>query len=222
MLKVLKYQDLSVSQQKRPIQLELLKKMLRSMDLSARRDLLVAVMLVTGHDGLLRTVELLSGRKVIDIIWDHDRTSFRIRFCRSKTYLEGEGFSIPYGNYGDHSAVSLMRKWFDMNSLWDKHEHHLFPTTDSRGRLDFSDTLSASTFRRRLKRRVQAAGLDPAFYSGHSLRAGGATDLFLARVPYYLIKKMGRWKSDTAIMYHRDDEDMEKAVFVAVKTGSGN
>ena len=49
-------------------------------------------------------------------------------------------------------------------------------------------------------------------YSGHSLRAGGATDLFVARVPYYLIKKMERWKSDAAMVYYRSEEDVCHAV----------
>ena len=54
--------------------------------------------------------------------------------------------------------------------------------------------------------------MDSTRYSGHSLRAGGATDLFVARVPYYIIKKMGRWKSDAAMLYYRDDEDIRDAV----------
>ena len=28
------------------------------------------------------------------------------------------------------------------------------------------------------------------------------------RVPYYIIKKMGRWVSDAALCYYRDDEDV--------------
>jgi hypothetical protein len=185
-------------------------------------DLLIAVVLMTGHDGLLRTAELISERKVSDVIWNADRTTFRIRFSRSKTYLKGEGFEVPYSDYGEYSAVRLMRLWFDMNNLWNKYSNHILPGKDSRGRLDFSTTMSANSVRRIIKREAQAMGLDPLCYSGHSLRAGGATDLFLARVPYYLIKKMGRWKSDAAMIYHRDDEDMEKAVYQAFKTGKVN
>ena len=54
--------------------------------------------------------------------------------------------------------------------------------------------------------------MDIVDYSGHSLRAGGATDLFVKRVPYYLIKKMGRWKSDAALLYYRSDKDVYEAV----------
>ncbi len=214
---IMKYHDMSVSRQKRPIQLDLLNKIFSKLDLTCSADLYVAVLLAAGHDGLLRTVEILSGRKVSDVSWDTNRSACKIRFSRSKTYLKGEGFDVSFRDYGKYSAVRLLKRWFDMNNLWDKYNHHIFPGKDSRGRLDFGTTMSASVFRRMIKREVQILGLNPTHYSGHSLRAGGATDLFLARVPYYLIKKMGRWKSDSAMIYHRDDEDVEEAVYNAFK-----
>ena len=58
-------------------------------------------------------------------------------------------------------------------------------------------------------------GLGAKWYSGHSLRSGGATDLFVQRVPYFLIKKMGRWKSEAAMIYYRCDDDVRQAVAVA-------
>ena len=61
-----------------------------------------------------------------------------------------------------------------------------------------------------IKRSVKKLGLNPTFYSGHSLRASGATDLLVARVPYFIVKKYGRWKSDVAMIYYRDDEDMKR------------
>ena len=72
--------------------------------------------------------------------------------------------------------------------------------------------MAAASPHRRIKKVVQLIGLDPSSYSNHSLRAGGATDLFVARVPYSIIKKMGRWKSDAALLYYRDEEDVRLAV----------
>jgi hypothetical protein len=57
--------------------------------------------------------------------------------------------------------------------------------------------------------------LDSSLYSGHSFRAGGATDLFTSRVPYNIIKKFGRWKSDAALKYYRDDMDVATTVSYA-------
>jgi len=57
-----------------------------------------------------------------------------------------------------------------------------------------------------IKEIAKALDLDPALYSGHSFRAGWATDMFNSGVPYYAIKKVGRWESDAALLYYRDDE----------------
>ena len=34
--------------------------------------------------------------------------------------------------------------------------------------------------------------------------------MFVAKVPYYHIKKMGRWRSDAAMIYHRDEDAVIK------------
>ena len=54
-------------------------------------------------------------------------------------------------------------------------------------------------------------------YSGHSMRAMEAPDLFIARTPYYVIKKMGLWLTDSAVIYHRHEEDVAAAVHRAFK-----
>jgi len=66
--------------------------------------------------------------------------------------------------------------------------------------------MSTSQLRSRIKGAINAIGRDPTRFGGHSLRAGGATDLIRARVPYPSIKKFGRWKSDTALIYYRDED----------------
>jgi hypothetical protein len=48
--------------------------------------------------------------------------------------------------------------------------------------------------------------IDPRRFSGHSMRAGGAT-LFTSRIPYWVVKKMG-WTSDAALKYYRSEEDV--------------
>ena len=73
-------------------------------------------------------------------------------------------------------------------------------------------TASVSSLRLLVKAVVVTAGFDPSMFSGHSLRAGGATDLFASRVPYYTIKKMGRWRSETALIYFRSVDDVARTV----------
>jgi len=65
--------------------------------------------------------------------------------------------------------------------------------------------MTKDKWRKIIKAQVQHIGLDPTLYSGHSFRAGWATDMFNAQVPYYVIKKLGRWRSDAALLYYRDN-----------------
>ena len=58
-----------------------------------------------------------------------------------------------------------------------------------------------------IRERVAAAGLDPAQYSGHSLRAGLATSAAQAGVPTWRIRAQTRHASDAMLArYIRDGE----------------
>ena len=86
-----------------------------------------------------------------------------------------------------------MRRWFDLNRLDEPASAslQLFPRRLSRSRFLWSQPLSYDALVARVKRTAEMLGLAKEEYSGHSLRAGGATDLFVARTPYYVIK---RWE----------------------------
>ena len=63
---------------------------------------------------------------------------------------------------------------------------------------------SANSYRALIKRAVASVGLNPKNY------AGGATDLFATGTPYYVIEKMGRWKSDAALLYFRSESSVAR------------
>ena len=63
----------------------------------------------------------------------------------------------------------------------------LFPKRLSATRFDCVSSLSYDSLVSRIKLVAQRLGLPVDDYSGHSLRAGRATDLFIARVPYFII-----------------------------------
>ena len=48
---------------------------------------------------------------------------------------------------------------------------------------------------------LSLSGIDPAGFSGHSFRRGGATWAFSCNVPGELIKLQGGWASDCYIRY---------------------
>ena len=52
-----------------------------------------------------------------------------------------------------------------------------------------------------LKRWLHGAGFDPARYSGHSFRRGGATAAFQAGVDPLFIRLQGGWSSDAWLLY---------------------
>lgn len=205
--------DMSEGARKKALQRKYILQIEAGMDLRDIHAVYLCLLLETGHNGLLRSGELLSGVKVTDLLWRQDKSGFRMLLKWTKA---GGPAYINFADFGGVNAVSLMRRWFDANELWEVPEAHVFPVL-MRGRkgFDFSKTATQSWLRKWIKVAVASIGLDPRKYSGHSLRAGGATDLFVARTPYYVIKKKGRWISDAAMVYYRDEEDVEAAVSIA-------
>ena len=207
----LKRADTASSQRKRPIRFDDLLAMAKHWNLDSRADLRIATMFTLAFQGLLRSGELLSGLRAGDIKWNPDRTSFQLWLRRTKTVRSGPGVYIGFKKRTGWFVGDLLRKWFDMEKLWDKPTALLFPSpkVDKNGQ---ARTYSTSWFRRQVKLAVSSIGLDPSEYSGHSFRAGGATELFARGLGYEQIKKFGRWKSDAALIYYRDQDHIDAAV----------
>ena len=66
-----------------------------------------------------------------------------------------------------------------------------------------STRLSYDTLSKHIKAAAVRLGLNPKFFSTHSLRIGGASALAAAGVPDYIIQTMGRWKSLAFLLYIR-------------------
>lgn len=218
-IKQLEYEDKVAVKQKRPLVLASIEKMLDGLDLDKPRDLLVGMSMVLCHNSLMRSGELLSGLLVGDFEWDLKSPSVTVFLIRSKAHRKGGGEYIRLVDNSGRSAYKLLTKWFDMFHLWGRHALQVLPHTvnggTSRECFNFSKPASSTWWRRAISKCILRIGLDPQYYSGHSFRAGGATDLFVARVPYSIIKAMGRWKSDAALKYYRDEQDVAGTVAAA-------
>lgn len=181
------------------------------LDLSNRHDFLVAVMVLLGHNGLLRGGELLSGIKVKDIKWELDGTSIVLHLGATKSNRKGSGSDVRISSYrGSPCAFQFLKKWFNINHLWDQPDMYIFPYhfKGNKGQaayFDFRMRASVKWWDGRIKSIASLLNLDPKRISKHSLRAGGATDLFVSGVAYSTIKKYGRWKSDAALLYYREE-----------------
>jgi len=102
---------------------------------------------------------------------------------------------------GEWDAVRLVELHLRIDNLGDKLSSPFFPSYVTCGWL-----------RRNLKRLAALHGINPNLIGNHSLRAGGATELFRSDLPTWAIQKYGRWTSDAVLLYQRDEFDIFRRV----------
>ena len=218
-LAMAKGEDFSESNVKDALRFSILSKIIATFDLTDPVQLLKATILACGHNMLLRTIESTSGILAEQVTWQLSsrHRGLSLKLFRTKTYRSGSGCLIAIDDF-DHpfSAVRLLHRWWLLNDFSNNPKSFLFPAIIKR-KIVHSQPMKGDFLRNVIKSGVNDLGLDPKRYSGHSLRAGGATDLFAARIPYWVIQKMGRWTSDAALKYYRSEEDVVSSVRKAFK-----
>lgn len=157
-------------------------------------------LLLVGFAGGFRRSELVQ-LNVEDVSETADGLLFRIR--RSKTDPEGKGslVALPYGSTNATCPVRSYRAWIAAAAV---QNGPAFRSVDRHGRVS-PKRMNAGSVARIVKRAAKAAGLDPAPYAGHSLRAGFATQAFLNGAAEVSIMRQTRHKSlNTLRKYIRD------------------
>jgi site-specific recombinase XerD len=139
--------------------------------LAGRRD---RALLLLGFAGGFRRSEL-AALNVDDVQSTDDGLVIKLR--RSKTDPEGKGrdVGIPYGSNPSTCPVRSLTAWKTAAGIA---EGALFRGVDRHGRVG-TVRLHKDSVGLVVKRAAEAAGLDPAKYAGHSLRAGLATQAYL-------------------------------------------
>jgi hypothetical protein len=215
-LSVVRGEDFSESKVKDALRFSILSRIIVSFDLNDSVQLLKATVLAVGHNMLLRVGELTSGILAHQFTW-RLHLSFALALPRTKTYRSGSGVSIALDNFGHpFAAVALLQRWWKFNNFGQHPQAYIFPAI-VRGVIMYNKPMTGDFVRSIIKSSVSALGLDPNRFSGHSLRAGGATDLFASRIPYWVIKKIGQWTSDAALWYYRSEEDVVSSFRKALK-----
>jgi integrase len=132
-------------------------------------------LLLLGFAGAFRRSELV-GLDVKDLAFT--REGLTITLHRSKTDQGGTGrkVGVPFGANPETCPVRLVQAWIEHAGLADG---PLFRPIDRHGRLG-AGRLSGVDVARVVKKLASRAGLDPAKYAGHSLRAGHATSAAIA------------------------------------------
>lgn len=135
-------------------------------DTIGRRD---RALLLTGFAGAFRRSELVAFNAE-DVEFTADGAILHQR--RSKTDPEGAGrkVGIPFGSTPITCPVRALQSWIDAAGG----QGPLFRRVSKAGRV-LPGRLSDKAVARIIKQRAARAGLDPAQFSGHSLRAGLAT-----------------------------------------------
>lgn len=156
-------------------------------------------LLLVGFAGALRRSELVS-LEYRDIEFADQGLVVNIR--RSKTDQEGHGrkVAIPYAR-GATCPVQSLRAWLSISEIDDG---PIFRSVTRHGRI-CPAALSAQAVAVIVKQRVEAIGLDPSRYSGHSLRAGLVTSAAQMGVSSWKIRQQTGHKSDAMLQrYIRD------------------
>jgi integrase len=136
-------------------------------DLSALRD---RALLTLGWFAASRRSEIVA-LDVGDVVFE--REGLRVNVRRSKGDQQGIGMSkgIPFAGDPLLCPVRALRAWLDAATIA---EGAIFRGVDQKGRIS-EKRLCDRTVARIVQRTAESAGLDPALFAGHSLRAGFIT-----------------------------------------------
>lgn len=158
-------------------------------------------LLLLGFAGGFRRSELV-GLDVADI--ERVQQGVVVLLRRSKVDQDGAGrkIGIPHGRTG-YCTVSALDRWIEVAGF---SEGPIFRPVDRHGHIA-SGRLSGDAVSDIVKERVAAVGLDPASYSGHSLRSGFATSAARAGVSTLKIRAQTGHTTDAMLArYVRDGE----------------
>jgi len=168
--------------------------------LIARRD---RSLLLLGFTAALRRSEIVA-LEVRDVTFT--RSSMRVLIRRAKRDQEGHGavIAVHYGQHRETCPAVALREWLRAADITDG----LIFRGLARGKL--GKALGDRAVARIVQRHVAAAGLDPAMFAGHSLRAGMASEAARQGKDDRRIMAQGRWSRAMVDRYVRgariDDE----------------
>jgi integrase len=115
---------------------------------------------------------------------------------KSKTDQEGQArhVAIPHGRSAI-CAIKALDQWLELSGIT---KGPVFRPVTRRGHV-MPGRLSGDSIASIVKERVKTIGLDPARYSGHSLRAGFVTSAAMAGAPAWRIKAQTGHASDALV-----------------------
>lgn len=190
--------------QAHPVTTAELRRVLGAIDRKTLRGKRDAAILLTGYAGALRRGELAALR-VGDVAFAAAGAVITLR--RSKSDQEGQGavVGIVRGQHSETDPVSALREWLRAADV--SGEDALFQRIAPGARKAMGRGMSGQSIATVLTARANAAGLDDLPISGHSLRAGHATQASEAGVAATRIARTTRHaRLETLAKYVRPAE----------------
>ncbi len=187
-----------------PVTLERLQVMVATCDASpaGRRD---HALLVIGFAAALRRSELAQ-LDLDDIEPHHDGLVLTIRRSKGDQHGSGVRLGLPRGVNAVTCPERVLANWkIHLNTT----SGPLLRPVDRHGNIA-TRHLTGRSIAEIVKRRAAAAGLDPAHYSGHSLRAGFATSAATAGASELAIARQTRHRSLAVLRTYIREGDLFK------------
>ena len=169
---------------------------------TSTKDVRDRALLLVGFAGAFRRSEL-SAAVCTSVEWT--ARGIIVSLPKSKTDQEWRGrrVGIPYAQ-GPLCPVTALATWLTVSGIADG---PVFRPVTKGGHV-LACRLSGDAIVAIVKQRTAAIGRDPAFYSGHSLRAGFATSAAVAGVPVWRIKAQTGHASDAVLSGYVRNHDL--------------
>ena len=169
---------------KQPLTAQLVARVVKRLPdtLAGRRD---RALIVLGFAAALRRSEL-AALNIADVERNGDGLFLHIR--RSKTDQEGRGAAIAVPAGAKLKPIEALDAWLAAAGIV---EGPLFREVDRHGRVG-AGALNGRAAARIVKRAAEAARLDPALFSGHSLRAGFVTSALASGADLFRVMDVTR------------------------------
>jgi integrase len=132
-------------------------------------------LILLGFAGAFRRSELV-GLDAEDCTFGRDGLTITLRRSKTDQDSAGRKIGIPYGANPETCPVRVVQSWIEQAGIT---TGPLFQSINRHGRIQ-PGRLSGIDVARVVKKLAERAGLDPAKFAGHSLRAGHATSAAIA------------------------------------------
>ena len=210
-LRVLERENAREVRRAKPLRLQDIRRIEAHVNPRSEIDLLFLLAIRGAYENGVRLGNLLKHAYIDGITWLHDG-SVKLVLDMTKT-SSGTSVSLIYHDTGCPLCFCrlLLRHIRTHRLLELKGDYYIFPSVCMRVRprnntiqLDFSRYLRSKWVANKLTVLHKNGTLEEHF-TGHSMRPGFATDLFASGSSLEMAKLLGRWASDTVLIYIRDE-----------------